>query len=196
MVRNLVNQNQVSVWLDADKTSPYEFYQFWINQSDDDVIKFLKYFTFLDKDEINRLEESKNQEPHLREAQKALAENVTEFIHGKEALDDAIRISKALFSGDLKLLSGKELKEGFKDVPQVELSTETSNIIDVLIETGIATSKRQAREDVNNGAIYINGERQQSVDYELSNEDKIDDEFTIIRRGKKNISWLTINNKV
>ena len=192
----MVNQNQVFVWLDADKTSPYEFYQFWINQSDDDVIKFLKYFTFLDKDEINRLEESKNQEPHLREAQKALAENVTEFIHGKEALDDAIRISKALFSGDLKLLSGKELKEGFKDVPQVELSTETSNIIDVLIETGIATSKRQAREDVNNGAIYINGERQQSVDYELSNEDKIDDEFTIIRRGKKNISWLTINNKV
>ncbi len=168
-----------AVWLDADKTSPYEFYQFWINQSDDDVIKFLKYFTFLDKDEINRLEESKNQEPHLREAQKALAENVTEFIHGKEALDDAIRISKALFSGDLKSLSGKELKEGFKDVPQVELSTETSNIIDVLIETGIATSKRQAREDVNNGAIYINGERQQSVDYELSNEDKIDDEFTI-----------------
>ena len=156
----------------------------------------MKYFTFLDKDEINRLEESKNQEPHLREAQKALAENVTEFIHGKEALDDAIRISKALFSGDLKSLSGKELKEGFKDVPQVELSTETSNIIDVLIETGIATSKRQAREDVNNGAIYINGERQQSVDYELSNEDKIDDEFTIIRRGKKNISWLTINNKV
>lgn len=182
-----------AVWLDADKTSPYEFYQFWINQSDDDVIKFLKYFTFLDKDEINRLEESKNQEPHLREAQKALAENVTEFIHGKEALDDAIRISKALFSGDLKSLSGKELKEGFKDVPQVELSTETSNIIDVLIETGIATSKRQAREDVNNGAIYINGERQQSVDYELSNEDKIDDEFTIIRRGKK--KYFMVNYK-
>ncbi|MDU2097213.1 MAG: tyrosine--tRNA ligase, partial [Staphylococcus sp.] len=182
-----------AVWLDADKTSPYEFYQFWIDQSDDDVIKFLKYFTFLDKDEINRLEESKNQEPHLREAQKALAENVTEFIHGKEALDDAIRISKALFSGDLKSLSGKELKEGFKDVPQVELSTETSNIIDVLIETGIATSKRQAREDVNNGAIYINGERQQSVDYELSNEDKIDDEFTIIRRGKK--KYFMVNYK-
>ena len=134
-----------AVWLDADKTSPYEFYQFWINQSDDDVIKFLKYFTFLDKDEINRLEESKNQEPHLREAKKAL------------------------------------------------LSTETSNIIDVLIETGIATSKRQAREDVNNGAIYINGERQQSVDYELSNEDKIDDEFTIIRRGKK--KYFMVNYK-
>ncbi|BBD89744.1 tyrosine--tRNA ligase [Staphylococcus caprae] len=174
-----------AVWLDPEKTSPYEFYQFWINQSDEDVIKFLKYFTFLDKEEIDRLEQSKEEAPHLREAQKALAENVTKFIHGEEALNDAIRISKALFSGDLKSLSGKELKEGFKDVPQVTLSSETTNIIEALIETGIASSKRQAREDVNNGAIYINGERQQSVDYEFSNEDKIDNEFTIIRRGKK-----------
>lgn len=173
------------VWLDPEKTSPYEFYQFWINQSDEDVIKFLKYFTFLDKEEIDRLEQSKEEAPHLREAQKALAENVTKFIHGEEALNDAIRISKALFSGDLKSLTGKELKEGFIDVPQVSLSSETTNIIEALIETGIATSKRQAREDVNNGAIYINGERQQSVDYELSNDDKIDNEFTIIRRGKK-----------
>ncbi|WP_413492007.1 tyrosine--tRNA ligase [Staphylococcus capitis] len=174
-----------AVWLDPEKTSPYEFYQFWINQSDEDVIKFLKYFTFLDKEEIDRLEQSKEEAPHLREAQKALAENVTKFIHGEEALNDAIRISKALFSGDLKSLTGKELKEGFKDVPQVSLSSETTNIIEALIETGIATSKRQAREDVNNGAIYINGERKQSVDYELSNDDKIDNEFTIIRRGKK-----------
>ncbi|WP_367121783.1 tyrosine--tRNA ligase [Staphylococcus capitis] len=174
-----------AVWLDPEKTSPYEFYQFWINQSDEDVIKFLKYFTFLDKEEIDRLEQSKEEAPHLREAQKALAENVTKFIHGEEALNDAIRISKALFSGDLKSLTGKELKEGFKDVPQVSLSSETTNIIEALIETGIATSKRQAREDVNNGAIYINGERQQSVDYKLSNDDKIDNEFTIIRRGKK-----------
>ncbi|MFW3619780.1 tyrosine--tRNA ligase [Staphylococcus caprae] len=174
-----------AVWLDPEKTSPYEFYQFWINQSDEDVIKFLKYFTFLDKEEIDRLEQSKEEAPHLREAQKALAENVTKFIHGEEALNDAIRISKALFSGDLKSLSGKELKEGFKDVPQVTLSSETTNIIEALIETGIVSSKRQAREDVNNGAIYINGERQQSVDYEFSNEDKIDNEFTIIRRGKK-----------
>ena len=174
-----------AVWLDPEKTSPYEFYQFWINQSDEDVIKFLKYFTFLDKEEIDRLEQSKEEAPHLREAQKALAENETKFIHGEEALNDAIRISKALFSGDLKSLTGKELKEGFIDVPQVSLSSETTNIIEALIETGIATSKRQAREDVNNGAIYINGERQQSVDYELSNDDKIDNEFTIIRRGKK-----------
>ncbi|HHZ7141088.1 TPA: tyrosine--tRNA ligase [Staphylococcus aureus] len=174
-----------AVWLDAEKTSPYEFYQFWINQSDEDVIKFLKYFTFLGKEEIDRLEQSKNEAPHLREAQKTLAEEVTKFIHGEDALNDAIRISQALFSGDLKSLTAKELKDGFKDVPQVTLSNDTTNIVEVLIETGISPSKRQAREDVNNGAIYINGERQQDVNYALAPEDKIDGEFTIIRRGKK-----------
>ncbi|HAR4455652.1 TPA: tyrosine--tRNA ligase [Staphylococcus aureus] len=174
-----------AVWLDAEKTSPYEFYQFWINQSDEDVIKFLKYFTFLGKEEIDRLEQSKNEAPHLREAQKTLAEEVTKFIHGEDALNDAIRISQALFSGDLKSLSAKELKDGFKDVPQVTLSNDTTNIVEVLIETGISPSKRQAREDVNNGAIYINGERQQDVNYALAPEDKIDGGFTIIRRGKK-----------
>ncbi|HDJ5086524.1 TPA: tyrosine--tRNA ligase [Staphylococcus aureus] len=174
-----------AVWLDAEKTSPYEFYQFWINQSDEDVIKFLKYFTFLGKEEIDRLEQSKNEAPHLREAQKTLAEEVTKFIHGEDALNDAIRISQALFSGDFKSLSAKELKDGFKDVPQVTLSNDTTNIVEVLIETGISPSKRQAREDVNNGAIYINGERQQDVNYALAPEYKIDGEFTIIRRGKK-----------
>ncbi|HDF7811271.1 TPA: tyrosine--tRNA ligase [Staphylococcus aureus] len=174
-----------AVWLDAEKTSPYEFYQFWINQSDEDVIKFLKYFTFLGKEEVDRLEQSKNEAPHLREAQKTLAEEVTKFIHGEDALNDAIRISQALFSGDLKSLSAKELKDGFKDVPQVTLSNDTTNIVEVLIETGISPSKRQAREDVNNAAIYINGERQQDVNYALAPEDKIDGEFTIIRRGKK-----------
>ena len=182
-----------AIWLDADKTSPYEFYQFWINQSDEDVIKFLKYFTFLSKEEIDQLEQSKEEAPHKREAQKALAENVTRFIHGEDALNDAIRISQALFSGDLKSLSAKELKEGFKDVPQVELSKDTTNIIDALIETGIGSSKRQAREDVNNGAIYINGVRQQDVNYELTDEDKIEGAFTIIRRGKK--KYFMVNYK-
>ncbi|WP_210142419.1 tyrosine--tRNA ligase [Staphylococcus sp. GDY8P53P] len=182
-----------AVWLDADKTSPYEFYQFWINSTDEDVIKFLKYFTFLSKAEINDLEKSLQEAPHLREAQKALAENVTRFIHGQDALDDAIRISQALFSGDLKSLSAKELKEGFKDVPQVDLNHKTSNIVEAIVETGISSSKRQAREDINNGAIYINGERQQDVNYELSDEDKIDNAFTIVRRGKK--KYFMINYK-
>lgn len=182
-----------AVWLDASKTSPYEFYQFWINTTDDDVIKFLKYFTFLEKEEIEALEKSLNEAPHLREAQKALAENVTRFIHGQAALDDAIRISKALFAGDLQSLSAMELKEGFKDVPQVDLNHETTNIVEAIVESGISSSKRQAREDVNNGAIYINGVRQQDVNYELTNEDKIEDEFTIIRRGKK--KYFMVNYK-
>ncbi|WP_436859775.1 tyrosine--tRNA ligase [Staphylococcus caeli] len=182
-----------AVWLDAEKTSPYEFYQFWINTTDDDVIKFLKYFTFLEKEEIEALEQSMIEAPHLREAQKALAENVTRFIHGQAALDDAVRISKALFAGDLQSLSATELKAGFKDVPQVELSNKTTNIVEVIVETDISSSKRQAREDVNNGAIYINGERQQDVNYELTDADKIDNEFTIIRRGKK--KYYMVNYK-
>ncbi|MDK9865589.1 MULTISPECIES: tyrosine--tRNA ligase [Staphylococcus] len=182
-----------AVWLDATKTSPYEFYQFWINTTDDDVIKFLKYFTFLEKEEIEALEKSLNEAPHLREAQKALAENVTRFIHGQAALDDAMRISKALFAGDLQSLSASELKAGFKDVPQVELSKEITNIVEAIVETGISSSKRQAREDVNNGAIYINGIRQQDVKYELTTDDKIENEFTIIRRGKK--KYFMVNYK-
>ncbi|NQE00602.1 S4 domain-containing protein, partial [Staphylococcus xylosus] len=104
-----------------------------------------------------------------------------------------IRISKALFAGDLQSLSATELKEGFKDVPQVELNQETTNIVEAIVEAGISSSKRQAREDVNNGAIYINGLRQQDVNYELTNDDKIEDEFTIIRRGKK--KYFMVNYK-
>ncbi|EHT6204028.1 tyrosine--tRNA ligase [Staphylococcus pseudintermedius] len=174
-----------TIWLDPEKTSPYEFYQFWINTSDDDVIKFLKYFTFLSKTDIEALEKSVVEEPHLRKAQTTLAEEVTRFIHGNDALAEAQRISQALFKGDLKSLSAEEIKAGFKDVPQVTLSNETTNIVGALVETKIASSKRQAREDITNGAIYINGERQQDLAYTLSSDDRYDDTFTIIRRGKK-----------
>lgn len=174
-----------TIWLDPEKTSPYEFYQFWINTSDDDVIKCLKYFTFLSKTDIEALEKSVVEEPHLRKAQTTLAEEVTRFIHGNDALAEAQRISQALFKGDLKSLSAEEIKAGFKDVPQVTLSNETTNIVDALVETKIASSKRQAREDITNGAIYINGERQQDLAYTLSSDDRYDDTFTIIRRGKK-----------
>ncbi|ENI5453993.1 tyrosine--tRNA ligase [Staphylococcus pseudintermedius] len=174
-----------TIWLDPEKTSPYEFYQFWINTSDDDVIKFLKYFTFLSKTDIEALEKSVVEEPHLRKAQTTLAEEVTRFIHGNDALAEAQRISQALFKGDLKSLSAEEIKSGFKDVPQVTLSNETTNIVDALVETKISSSKRQAREDITNGAIYINGERQQDLAYTLSSDDRYDDTFTIIRRGKK-----------
>lgn len=175
-----------AVWLDPEKTSPYEFYQFWINAADADVVKYLKYFTFLSKEEIEALEQSVQDEPHLRKAQKALAEEMTRLIHGQAALDQAIKISEALFSGNVSNLSGAEIRQGFKDVPSYEHSTgEEMGLVDLLVAAKISPSKRQAREDVANGAVSINGERVTEIDYILSAKDRIENEFTIIRRGKK-----------
>ena len=175
-----------AIWLDPKKTSPYEFYQFWINTADADVVKYLKYFTFLSHEEIDSLAQSVETEPHLRKAQKALGEEMTRMIHGEEALDQAIRISAALFSGDIKSLSAAEILEGFKDVPTVEASaSEELGLVDLLVDAKISPSKRQAREDVGNGAIYINGERTTDLQHVLGAEDKIENKFTIIRRGKK-----------
>ena len=112
-----------AIWLDSEKTSPYEFYQFWINTADADVIKYLKFFTFLSKDEIEALGQSVQTEPHLRKAQKALAEAMTELIDGKEALDQAIKITEALFNGEIQNLTAAEIKQGFKDVPSYEHKT-------------------------------------------------------------------------
>ncbi|MBS2970030.1 tyrosine--tRNA ligase [Metabacillus sp. KIGAM252] len=179
-----------AVWLDRDKTSPYEFYQFWINADDRDVVKYLKYFTFLTHEEINALEKEVQEAPEKRAAHKRLAEEVTAMVHGQEALDQAIRISQALFSGEIKALSGEEIKQGFKDVPSHQASSKEISLIDLLIEAGISPSKRQAREDITNGAVYINGERKQELDYALHADDRIDDEFTIIRRGKKKYTMV------
>ncbi len=175
-----------AVWLDPKKTSPYEFYQFWINAADADVVKYLKYFTFLSHEEIDALAQSVETEPHLRKAQKTLAEEMTKLIHGEEALDQAIRITQALFSGEIKSLSASEILEGFKDVPSFEQAKgEEVGLIDLLVNAKISPSKRQAREDVGNGAIYINGERVTDLQHVLVEADKIEGQFTIIRRGKK-----------
>lgn len=174
-----------AVWLDSKKTSPYEFYQFWINAADADVIKYLKIFTFLTREEIEALAVSVEEEPHLRKAQKALAEEMTRLIHGQEALDQAIRITAALFSGDLKALSAEEMKDAFKDVPSIEMAKEAKNIVDLLVEAGISSSKRQSREDVTNGAISINGEKITDLEYNVDAKDRLEDAFSIVRRGKK-----------
>lgn len=179
-----------TVWLDRSKTSAYELYQFWINSQDADVVKYLKYFTFLDREEIERLEKTVEETPHLREAQKVLAEEMVGFIHGEEAVEEAKRITDALFKGDIKSLTKSEIVEGFKDVPTAEVSSETVQLVDFIIEAGVSPSKRQAREDITNGAIYLNGERIQDVNHEISSEDKIDDEFTIVRRGKKKYTMV------
>ncbi|SDN04237.1 tyrosine--tRNA ligase [Sediminibacillus halophilus] len=174
-----------AVWLDPDKTSPYEFYQFWINTDDRDVMKFLKYFTFMEQEELQSLEKELETAPEKRTAHTRLAEEMTEMVHGNDALDQAKRISSALFNGDIKSLNAEEIEQGFKDVPSYTKTKEDANIVELLVEAGISSSKRQAREDVKNGAIYINGDRQQDLDKAIGAEDRIDDRFTIIRRGKK-----------
>ncbi len=174
-----------AVWLDAEKTSPYEFYQFWLNTGDADVVKYLKIFTFLSRETIEALEEKVATEAHLREAQKTLASEMTKLIHDEEGLEQALKITAALFSGDLKALSVEEMKVAFSGVPSVEVAKEDANIVDLLVEAKISSSKRQAREDVTNGAISVNGEKVKELDYTVDTKDRLEDAFTIIRRGKK-----------
>ncbi|CAI3432251.1 tyrosine--tRNA ligase [Enterococcus cecorum] len=174
-----------AVWLDAEKTTPYEFYQFWINTDDRDVIKFLKYFTFLSLDEIAEIEKEFTAAPETRVAQKALAKEVTTLVHGKEAYEQAVHISQALFSDNIRELSVSEIKQGFKGVPSYTVPQDADlKLLEVLVASGLVQSKRQAREDLQNGAIYINGDRVQDLEYQLSDEDKIGD-IVVLRRGKK-----------
>ncbi|MED4264127.1 tyrosine--tRNA ligase [Priestia megaterium] len=179
-----------AIWLDPEKTSPYEFYQFWINTDDRDVIKYLKYFTFLSHEEINELAASAKEAPEKREAQKALAAAMTTLVHGEEALEQAIRISQALFSGSISELTAEEIKQGFKDVPSYTHTGEDIGLIDLLVESKISPSKRQAREDISNGAIYLNGEREQDLQKTVGAEDRIEGQFTVIRRGKKKYTLI------
>lgn len=181
-----------AVWLDADKTSPYEMYQFWLNVMDDDAVRFLKIFTFLSLDEIAEIEKEFNAARHERLAQKILAREVVTLVHGEEAYKEALKITEQLFAGNIKSLSAKELKQGLNNVPNYAVQEDDNrNIVEMLVAAKISPSKRQAREDVQNGAIYINGERIQDLDYTLSDDDKIDNELTVIRRGKKKYFVLT-----
>ncbi|GGG06560.1 tyrosine--tRNA ligase 2 [Paenibacillus albidus] len=181
-----------AIWLDPQKTTPYEFYHFWANTDDRDVVKYLKYFTFLDQEQIQALAEKVENEPHKREAQKALAEEVTRFVHGEELLAQAKRISVALFSGDIRSLTAEEIEEGFKEMPTFIASKETKNIVDWLVELGIVQSKRQVREDISKGAISINGEKVTSIDLNISSADAIGGRFVIIRKGRKNYSLVKL----
>ncbi|TPR39781.1 tyrosine--tRNA ligase [Apilactobacillus micheneri] len=175
-----------AVWLDPKKTTPYEFYQFWINTDDRDVVKYLKYFTFLDRDEIEALADKVKNEPWKREAQRRLAEEVTEFVHGKEAVKEAENITNALFSGNIKDLTVDEVETGFKNMPSMEVSADKKNIVEWLADdTKIESSRRQAREDVKNGAIRINGDKIDDVNAEIDPTASFDGKFVVVRRGKK-----------
>lgn len=175
-----------AIWLDPKRTSPYEFYQFWLNQDDRDVIKYLKFFTFLDKEEIDFLEEKVKNEPEKREAQKRLAEEVTKFVHDETALQEAQKITQALFSGNVKDLTVKEIEQGLKNMRSFNTTNETKNIVDWLVEINCEPSKRQAREDVINGAININGEKITDINFSVNPNSAFEGKYIIIRKGKRN----------
>ena len=174
-----------AVWLDPEKTTPYEFYQFWLNQDDRDVIKYIKYFTFLEKEEIEALEVSVQEEPHKRQAQKRLAEEVTRFVHGEAALQDALKITNALFTGDVQQLNADEIEQGFKNMPTFESEKVEQNLATWLVDLGIEPSRRQSREDIQNGAISINGKKITDLEHIWTPEQSFEGRFVLVRRGKK-----------
>ncbi len=181
-----------AVWLNADKTSPYEMYQFWMNVMDADAVRFLKIFTLLPLDEIEEIGKQFEAAPHERLAQKILAREVVTLVHGEKAYKEALNITEQLFVGNIKNLSVKELKQGLRGVPNYQVKADDNlNIVELLVTASVVNSKRQAREDVQNGAIYINGERIQALDYRLTDADKLENELTVIRRGKKKYFVLT-----
>lgn len=181
-----------AIWLDPEKTTPFEFYQFWVNTDDRDVVKYLKFFTFLTKDRIDELAGKVQAEPHKREAQKVLAEEMTKFVHGENALLQAVKITEALFSGDIKSLTADEIEQGFKEMPTFHAAKETKNIVEWLVDLGIEPSRRQAREDINNGAILMNGDKVTDVNTDVTVENSFDGRFIIIRKGKKNYSLVRL----
>ena len=181
-----------AVWLNADKTSPYEMYQFWMNVMDADAVRFLKIFTLLPLDEIEEIGKQFEAAPHERLAQKILAREVVTLVHGEKAYKEALNITEQLFAGNIKNLSVKELKQGLRGVPNYQVKADDNlNIVELLVTASVVNSKRQAREDIQNGAIYINGERIQDLDYRLTDADKLENELTVIRRGKKKYFVLT-----
>ena len=178
-----------AVWLNPEKTSPYHFYQFWINTPDADVMMRLKQFTFLSVEEIEEIEKSFVAEPHLRVAQKALAKAMTELIHGAKGLEQAEKITQALFSGNISELTVEEIEIAFGGMPEVQVQDNTL-LIDALVVSKAASSKREARQFIENGAVLVNGIQQKDLEFVVSKENAIGNKYTIIRRGKKNYYLL------
>ena len=174
-----------ALWLDKNKTSSYELYQYLVNLEDSMIISYLKKLTFLSKEEIEEIEAKHNEHPELREAHKILAREIITDLHGKEEYEKAVRISDALFKGNFNDLSNEELGEAFKgnEVKKIELN---KNILDVLVEMNVATSKRQAREFISGNSIEIKGEKVKELDKTITEQDLINNTFLIIKRGKKN----------
>ena len=173
-----------ALWLDESKTSSYELYQYLINVDDEMVIDYLKIFTFLSVDQIKELEKKHKEKPELREAHKALAREVITDLHGKESYLEAVKISESLFSGDIKNFTAKDIEVAFKGLTPFEIN-EDLNIVDLLVNSGVCSSKREAREFVSNNSITINGEKITDLDYSITKDKCIEKKYLVIRRGKK-----------
>ncbi len=173
-----------ALWLDKNKTSSYELYQYLINLEDSMIIEYLKKLTFLSKEEIEEIEKKHLENPHLREAHKALAREVITDLHGKEEYEKAVKISEALFGGDVKNLTKEEIEMGFKDVPSFNID-ENVKLIDMLIENNVCSSKREAREFLKAGSITINGDKVYDEEMLITKDIAIEGSILVIKRGKK-----------
>lgn len=180
-----------NVWLDPKKSSPYEFYQFFVNVADSDIANMLKRLSMKSVEEIKQLIYKSETQPHLREAQKALAIELTEIVHGKEGLQSALRITDALFKGNIADLTADEISQAFKDAEKTTVSENTS-LIDALLQGKVCSSKREAREFITSGSISINGNKCQQIDKVLTLQDTLDGKTIVIRKGKKNYSIFNI----
>ena len=174
-----------ALWLNKEKTSSYQLYQFFVNVEDCKVIDYLKIYTFLSKEKIEDLEKKNNERPELREAHKALAREIITFLHGKEEYEKAVNLAEHLFNNQFKDLSKNDIEDLFKneEVKEIEVN---KNIVDILVDIGAVKSKREAREFLNNGAISINGEKITDLDLVVSKDMFIEENYLIIKRGKKN----------
>ncbi len=183
-----------AIWLDDQLTTPYQFYQYWINTSDDDVIQYIKIFTFLSHSEIKELESEVQSSPWERVAQRTLAREATTLVHDKQAMNRAENISRALFYGKVSDLTAKEIEEGLHDVPtHIIEGDKKRKLVDLLAEAKISPSKRRAREDIVNGAISINDQRCSDLDRLVIPADRQQGQYIVIRRGKSKyhlVKWI------
>ena len=174
-----------ALWLDINKTSSYELYQYLINVDDSMVVSYLKIFTFLSREEIEELEAKNAANPELREAHKALAREIITDLHGEAEYEKAVNISNALFSGNVKALSLADIKVGFRDVPTVEIEDNGTTLIDLLVNNKICSSRREAREFLNAGSITLNGDKVTDENLAITRDLAIEGEVIVLRRGKK-----------
>ena len=180
-----------AVWLDGRKTSPYAFYQFWLNTADADVYKFLRYFTFLSVAEIEAIEAADRDSGKKPEAQRILAEQATELVHGTAALEAAQRISHSLFSGSVDALTESDFEQLAQDgVPGVALNASADGVIDTLVAAGLAKSKSEARGFLQSGSVTVNGAKVDALDHRFTEAERCFGRFTLLRRGKKNYAML------